>query len=587
VNGARGGRAGWICAWLGAFFLFAAVAHGNFETEDAGFTMHAARALWKRGDSALLTAAQGGELLGECVGADWIATHNRYGRLGTNGFAYVWFPMGSVWLMVPFVAAGEWLNKCLPGAEATFRATVAPGAEDRALVYATSYLFGHPVLTQGLISLLLPASVAATSVLLLFLLARALGGSPRDAAITTGAIVLTTQFFALGRETLSDGPGLCALLAMLWVVVGVHLGTASRWLPLLGGMAAGATVLLRYGHALLVLPCAFAIALACRRRGSWWELLWFLAGGLPFACLFFGVDIARFGNPLITGYPDAAEWLQQPIWLGLCKLFVSAGRGIMWLSPLLWLGLPMALRATRTPQLRWLAWVLFAIPMLLFASANGWQGGRCWGSRYVTPAVVVMLVLVLPQAKPWLSWPRTWWLLCLLGGFANVTSVVAPVRGVIELATHALQAEIRHEVLAGRMKPELAARQMPDDIVSWRPRFSPLHANWSYAWHSRTGGFEDEHGAPRNGSANTIEPLFGITAAEPDQGNAPARWEDRCGRHLWWRFWADLTGVSSWLLAVPAFALALLFSFAGWRRLLTTGTERCARSHIVGGPPRG
>jgi hypothetical protein len=120
-----------------------------------------------------------------------------------------------------------------------------------------------------------------------------------------------------------------------------------------------------------------------------------------------------------------------------------------------------------------------------------------------------------------------------------------------------------------------------------RPRFSPLHANWSYARHSRTGGFEDEHGAPRNGSANTIEPLFGITAAEPDQGNAPARWEDRCGRHLWWRFWADLTGVSSWLLAVPAFALALLFSFAGWRRLLTTGTERCARSHIVGGPPRG
>ncbi|HZN38697.1 MAG TPA: glycosyltransferase family 39 protein [Planctomycetota bacterium] len=573
MNGARGRRAGWICTWLGAFFLFAAVAHGNFETADAAFTMHAARALWKRGDSGLLTTEQGGELLGECVGAESIGKTGNHGRIGTNGRAYVWFPMGHVWLMVPFVVAGEWLNRCFPAAEARFRDTVAPGVPDSDVGRLFHYLLGNPVLTQGLISLLLPASCAATSVLLLFLLSRALGATPRDAAITTGAIALATQFFALGRETLSDGPGLCALLAMLWVVVRVHLGTTPRWLPLFGGMAAGATVLLRYGHALLLLPCALAIALACKRRRSWSELLWLLAGGLPFACLFFGVNMARFGNPLITGYPDAADWLQQPIWLGLCKLLVSAGRGILWLSPVLWLALPMALRAQRTPQLRWLAWVLFAIPMLLFASANGWQGGQCWGSRYVTPGVVVLLALVLPQAKPWLSWPRTWWLLCLFGVFANITSVVAPVRGVIQLAAQAVNAEIRHEVLAGRMRPELAARLDAADILSWRPRFSPLHANWSYAWRSHTGGFEDEQGAPRDGSANTIEPLFGIAAAEPGQGNAPARWEDRCGRHLWWRFWADLGGVSSWLFAVPALALALLLSFTGWRRLLATGSE--------------
>jgi len=112
-----------------------------------------------------------------------------------------------------------------------------------------------------------------------------------------------------------------------------------------------------------------------------------------------------------------------------------------------------------------------------------------------------------------------------------------------------------------------------DDMVSWQPRFSPLHVNWSYAARSRTGGFEDEHGAPRDGSANTIEALFGISAVEPEQGLAPM-WEDRCGRHLWWRFWGDLTGTSSWLLAVPVFALALLLSFVGWRRLLATGTER-------------
>ena len=572
MNGARSRSAGWICTWLGAFFLYAAVAHGNFETSDAAFTMHAARALWQRGDSGLLTTDQGGEL-GERMGAEHIAVYGSNGRIGTNGRAYVWFPMGHVWLMVPFVAAGEFLDKWMPSTEATFRATVAPGVEDTALDSALFYLLGHPVLTQGLISMLLPASVAATAVLLLFLISRALGATPRDAAIATAAIALATQFFALGRETLSDGPALCALLAMVWVVVRVHVGTASRWLPLLGGMAAGSAVLLRYSNALLVLAGALAIALACRRRRTWSELLWFLAGGVPFAGLFFGVNMLRFGNPLITGYPDAADWLQQPIWLGLCKLFASAGRGVLWLSPLLWLGLPMALRARRTPQLRWLAWVLFAVPMLLFASANGWQGGQCWGSRYVTPGVVLLLALVLPQAKPWLSWPRTWLLLCLVGVFANVTSVVAPVRGVIQLATQAVNAEIRHQVLAGDMKPELAARLDANDIVSWRPRFSPLHTNWLYAVHSRTGGFEDEHGAPRNGSANTIEPLFGIAAVDLGQEYAPLRWEDRCGRHLWWRFWADLGGVSSWLLAVPVFTLALLLSSAGWRRLLAKSSQ--------------
>ena len=47
MNGARKGP---LLAWLGAFLLFVCVAHGNFETTDAGFTMHAARALWHRGD---------------------------------------------------------------------------------------------------------------------------------------------------------------------------------------------------------------------------------------------------------------------------------------------------------------------------------------------------------------------------------------------------------------------------------------------------------------------------------------------------------------------------------------------------------
>ncbi len=575
MNGTRRSAWTWLWVWLGAFFAFAAVAHGNFESTDAGFTMHAARALWKRGDSALLSTDQGGELLGERLGAEHIAREKINGRIGTNGRAYVWYPMGHVWLMVPFVAAGECLQQSFPGAEAAFRATVAPAVPDAALWSSPSYLYGHPVLMQGLIALLVPSMFAATSVLLLYFVARALAVSSRDAALATGSIVLGTQFFALGRETLSDGPGLCCLLGALLATVRVHLGTAARSLPLVGGMAAGASVLLRYQNAFLVVVCGLAIALACRRRKHWDELGGFLVGGLPFACLFFGVNVARFGHPLITGYPEATTWFDQPIWIGLCKLLLSAGRGILWLSPVLWLALPLAVGRRHTPQLRWLAWVLFAIPMLMFATARGWQGGQCWGARYVTPGIVVLLVLVLPQARPWVKWPRTFMLLCLAGTFANVTSVVTPTRGLIQLASQAVRAEAQHEVAALRMteaeRQAIAAE--PEDVASWRPRFSPLHANWSYAWRSFPGGFEDERGAPRNGSANTIEPLFGVVAAEPVQGDAPQRWEDRGGRHLWWRFWGHLLAVPEWALVGPVALLAVLLSVLGWRRLLAASSQ--------------
>src|SRR5882672_7575046 len=49
----------WLFGWLATFFAFVAVAHGNFETTDAGFTMHAAKNLWERGDSGFRREDQG------------------------------------------------------------------------------------------------------------------------------------------------------------------------------------------------------------------------------------------------------------------------------------------------------------------------------------------------------------------------------------------------------------------------------------------------------------------------------------------------------------------------------------------------
>ncbi|MEO6597407.1 MAG: hypothetical protein ABIP94_21905, partial [Planctomycetota bacterium] len=92
MNGKRPAWRWLLCAWLGTFFAFAAVAHGNFENTDTAFTMHAARALWHRGDSGLIS--EGALSDGERVGAEHIARmqhegQRQFGKIGLNDRSYV------------------------------------------------------------------------------------------------------------------------------------------------------------------------------------------------------------------------------------------------------------------------------------------------------------------------------------------------------------------------------------------------------------------------------------------------------------------------------------------------------------------
>ncbi|MCB9887905.1 MAG: glycosyltransferase family 39 protein [Planctomycetes bacterium] len=557
-----------LLVWLGAFAAFFCTAHGNLESLDSTFTMHAARALLHRGDSGLLGSGQAGASRSEQEIVALIADRaahgvQAYGKVGRNGLTYVWFPMGHVWLMVPCVALGDALQAVFPSLEERFRTASRASPQ--------SYRFSEFVTSHAAVAMLLPPLFGATSVLLLFLIAGALGAAPRDAAWSTAAIALATQLFPLGSETLSDGPGMCFLLAALYATVRAHCGTATVRTLLLGGLAAGAAVLTRYPHGLLVPPLLLAVALAGLRRGRRADALWFALGGLPCLLLLLTVDHLRFGSVSDTGYPAAGSWFNYPVYFGVLKLLIAAGKGILWFSPMLWLALPAATSRARVPELRWLAWLLFAIPMLMFGSTNGWQSGQCWGVRYVTPGVVALCALALPQALPWRSFRRTFLLLFAAGAFVNLTSVIAPTRGHNQLAGQAVRAMYDRELAAGQITE--ADRHGVDeaDHYFFLPRFSPLHANWTYAFKSWRGDFEDASGAPRNGSANTIGPLFGIEAvpgAMPPQDLAPVQWEDRGGRHLWWVFWGTLLGVPALLLLLPALAVAVVATWLGWRGVL-------------------
>ena len=565
----------WL-AWLGTFLLFVCVAHGNFETTDAGFTMQAARSLWHRGDSALLTEQQGGASLSEQVGAAYIINSEQKGgringKIGVNGHAYVWFPMGHVFLMAPFVPLGDALEQVLPQADPRFQQKVQP--------FFQSYIEGSPVVTQGLISLLLPSLCMATSILLLYRIARELGARNYDAVWTALAIGLATQAFALGREQLSDGPDLMFLLASMLPIVRLHLGTQARHTALWAGMMAGCAVLMRYQTAFVVVTFALVLLLACWRRKQYRDLCMFAVGGAPFLVVFLLTNYLRFGNPLVTGYPEVGDWFNASPWAGLAKLLFAAGRGILWFSPILWLPLPLALQWRQKVQLRWLAWVLFLTPLLLFMKAQGWQGGQAWAIRYVTPGIVALLVIVLPQTKPWQTWPRLWRALVAIGWFVSLTSVVAPVRGQLQLADQAIRADLMRAVAEGRISQAEAAVVDSADYGGWHPNYTPLVANWIYALHSRDNYFEDTQQKPRDGGKNSIVPVYGVAPVlEDPQGFVPRHWADRNGRHLWWRFWGDLYGVNKWLLVLPVAVLGGLLALLGWWRLArpshsSTGSE--------------
>ena len=539
---------GLVRLWLGSFLLLLCVAYGNLESIDTAITMQGARALVRRGDSGLLRAQDGGDSLAETAAADYIAAHSgvAFGKTGIDGtHQYVWFPVGHLWLMAPIVAIGERLAAAVPEIEARFAARAGDQSYE-----------GQFVVPQGLVALLLPALFGASTIVLLWGLARALGCTARQSLLCAGSIALTTQCFPLLRETLSDGPGLTFLLGALFAVVRATAEgqrQVASWTMAFGGACAGAAVLTRYQHAFPVMALAAALGLAAWRHRTWMSLFAFALGGVPMAVLLFAVNVARFGAPLTTGYPPPLSWFDTPPWQGLPKILFAAGKGILWFSPLLWIALRGAVSRAVVPQLRGLAWLMLAIPVLMFSCTNGWQSGQCWGVRYVTGGVVAFLAIVLPQLRPWQRWPRTFAAMLVIGSLVSVTSLLAPTRGHNQLAGQAVlafyeQAHARSEISDVDLE---SVRLDQADRFFTLPRWSPLHANWTYALQILRGEFETEDGAPKNGAQHTIEPIFSVTTNDALLGRAPIHFEDRGFRWFAFVFWGELLALPWWLLLLP------------------------------------
>lgn len=546
-----------LTLFLGLVGFFGFFAHGYIENTDAEVTMHAARALWLRGDPGLRVDGPD-----TWAAERLIAGRGLMGMRGRNGKHYVWFPVGHQLLMTPCVVLGELLARWFPAPE---RALFEIKQRER----GDGEVWGRWFWTRFLVSWI-PVLAVAGAAMMLWSIARSLGAAPRDALLAAGAGTLCTQFWPGGSETMSDNPGMFFLLAMAACVFGmVRAGTTSRRVMFLAGASGGWAVLVRYPHAAPVMVLAAVAAWRAWRAGRVQDVLWLAGGAVPEAAILLAANWLRFGSPWETGYSAGADphYWNFPPWIGLLLILGAFGKGVMWFSPPLWLALGIAAR-------HWRAWLrfpwgptlaIFWIPVFVWAHAAGWAAGQCWGIRYLTAAVALLVVVAFALDPPWRSRPRRTALICALGLIVSAGGVITPYRGQQELAIRA--GEVYYQDLVRR--GELLVEQVPDR-VNVAARFSPIHTHWIYAGLSVSGRLQ------RGGSVHTTEPLFGVRVPDPVR---ITNGEDVGFRHVWWRYLTRVGLPEAWSIV-----LALVW-VAGTCALLARGIRAALRGAQDGDRP--
>lgn len=130
------------------------------------------------------------------------------------------------------------------------------------------------------------------------------------------------------------------------------------------------------------------------------HLCWFLlSAGVGWAVVVL-VNVLRDGHWLYGNY--GGENFVTPLRVGLYGLLFSAGRGLIWFSPLT---VPAVLlfgrfwRARR--RLAWLVAALFAVVAVTSAKWWAWNGGTYWGPRYLVPLVSLTVIPLAYYLRDW------------------------------------------------------------------------------------------------------------------------------------------------------------------------------------------
>ena len=179
-------------------------------------------------------------------------------------------------------------------------------------------------------------------------------------------------------------------------------------------------------------------------------------------------NYAFFGNPFDFGVPATAEngkdldsW-HNPLWLGIFGFLFSPGKSVFLFCPpviLGILGLPHLWRRNRA--LTVLAAATPLANLFLYSFRTQWEGGYCYGPRYLFPSVMLLCIPIgaLFQDSP--SWLRpAFWITAITGFFVQA----------IGLSTNIIEDMVGNHYFVGNW----------DYRMSYSPITGQLRLIWKY-----------------------------------------------------------------------------------------------------------
>ncbi|RMD97013.1 MAG: hypothetical protein D6812_16035 [Deltaproteobacteria bacterium] len=205
----------------------------------------------------------------------------------------------------------------------------------------------------------------------------------------------------------------------------------SGWL-LLGGMALGYGMLTR-PISVVAWPVHFALlAHAWRKEGGRGKRLReaaaFLLPLMGAFCVQLAYNHARYGSPFTFGYfsIDDRPGFSTPLYVGLYGYLFSPGRSIFLYSPPLiaaLLAFPAFLRRCRVEGYALLS--IFLLFLGCYATWHVWDGGWCWGPRYLLQSLPFLLLPLAETIESGSRQGRFFLALCVGAGvFVQVPGVL-------------------------------------------------------------------------------------------------------------------------------------------------------------------
>jgi 4-amino-4-deoxy-L-arabinose transferase-like glycosyltransferase len=247
-------------------------------------------------------------------------------------------------------------------------------------------------LTKFTTSLLNPLLIALSG-WLVAVFASHLNFSRRLSILLGLAYPLATMALAYVDTNFSEPLLAFAVLLATYAAYRARSDHSLRYLAL-SGAALGLAIYTRERSVILLPPFLLYVFLTQPRR-RWIGWLTFLIPIGIAGALIGAWNWLRFGSPLTTSY---AAWQPEtgfstPIVVGVFGLWLSAGKGLLFYNPIVWLGLIGLLSLWRRDRaLAALIGLNLLIPTIFFARYDLWTGGWNWGPRYLLPLLPLLVL---------------------------------------------------------------------------------------------------------------------------------------------------------------------------------------------------